>query len=158
MRPPERPPVREGKPFALGFSAALIAAVLWPVRENWREEPRDPLSYYPMFTAKRRRRVRETYLLGRTADGGRRALHYRLAGSGGLNLSRRQMRRMAGADRGEEVCRLAARNIVKRDVHRDVVRVQLVTGQYVLKEYFSGNREPLKERVRAECDVPWPAA
>jgi len=46
----------DGPRAASVFGLSLLAAVLWPLRENWRAARRDsfPLSYYPMFSARRR--------------------------------------------------------------------------------------------------------
>ncbi|NJM08485.1 hypothetical protein HC891_23350 [Candidatus Gracilibacteria bacterium] len=47
---------------ARGFSMVLVGAVLAPLIENWRAAPRDnfPLSYYPMFSARRSKRSKFT--------------------------------------------------------------------------------------------------
>jgi len=47
--------LNSGKRVAFLSSLAMIGAVLWPVHQNWRARPQDsfPLSYYPMFRAKR---------------------------------------------------------------------------------------------------------
>ncbi len=43
------------KAMVLAGGVALLGSVLVPIRQNWRAKPRDgfPLSYYPMFSAKR---------------------------------------------------------------------------------------------------------
>src|SRR5258708_8427302 len=48
------PPARGKAPAAM-LSLALIGAVLLPIHENWRTKPHDifPLSYFPMFSARR---------------------------------------------------------------------------------------------------------
>src|SRR5262245_34764942 len=80
-----------GKLGAVYFSLAMVGAAMWPIQQNWREKPRDnfPLSYYPMFSAKRDKIETFYYVLGRDAEGGRYYLHYRLIGAGGLNSVRR---------------------------------------------------------------------
>ena len=49
-------PAEPGKAMAAAASLLLLGAVMAPVRQNWRRGGRDgfPLSYYPMFSAKRR--------------------------------------------------------------------------------------------------------
>jgi hypothetical protein len=48
--------VGRSKLLALCFSVAMIGAVLLPLRENLRHRPKDnfPLSYYPMFSDRRK--------------------------------------------------------------------------------------------------------
>jgi hypothetical protein len=145
------------KAFAGALSVGLVAGVLWPLRQNWCESPRDsyPFSYFPMFSAKRRKRVRERYLVGLDASGGRRLIPYTYFAGGGLNMVRRQLRRLVLAGRADEVGRKVAENLA-REPHgplADVVTVQVVAGEYRLADYFTGSKEPLSERVHATCEV-----
>jgi hypothetical protein len=145
------------KAFAGALSAALIAGVLWPLRQNWCETPRDsyPFSYFPMFSAKRRKRVRERYLVGLDADGGRHLIPYTYLAGGGLNLVRRQLRRLVLAGRADEVGRIVAKRLATctdEDL-AGIVTVFVVTGEYRLSDYFTGMKEPLSERVHASCEV-----
>jgi len=96
-------------------SAALLGAVITPVRQNWRPVPRDgfPLSYYPMFSARRRRTGTVTHLVGVDADGRSRVLHYRHAGTGGLNQVRRQIRRSVTEDRADALAERAAGSVAR---------------------------------------------
>lgn len=148
--------IRE-KWLAGGFSLALIGAVLWPVVQNWRRRPRDnfPLSYYPMFSAKRSQRVRVTYLVGHDAHGQRRIISYKLAGPGGMNQVRRQIRRIVRQGRADQLCRAVAGRIAHAQAGpwADLVTVQVVTGTYRLDDYFSGKQSPLSEVVHAEHAV-----
>jgi len=142
---------------ALSASGALLVAVLAPVHQHWRAKPRDgfPLSYYPMFSARRKRHGKVTYLVGETVTGSRRLLHYSYAGSGGLNQVRRQLRRTVGQDRAGEVAAQVARAVARRPRRGDeaVVRVQVVTGRYAYHDFFSGRREPVAEEVHASMTV-----
>ena len=145
---------------AVAAGAALLGAVLWPVRQNWRprRQRRDgfPLSYYPMFSAKRKRHGTVTYLVGQTATGSRRLLHYSYAGtSGGLNQVRRQLGRTVGQGRAAEVAALVATRVATRPRRGDdtVIRVQVVTGRYVYDDFFRGRREPVSEEVHASMTV-----
>ncbi len=148
---------------ALSASAGLLATVLAPMRQNWRSKARDgfPLSYYPMFSAKRKRHGSVTYLVGHTASGSRRLLHYSYAGTGGgLNQIRRQLRRTVGQGRADEVAALVATRVATRPRHGDdtVVQVQVVTGRYVYDDFFRGQREPVSEEVHASMTVLRPTA
>jgi hypothetical protein len=145
------------KAFAGALSAALIAGVLWPLRQNWCETPRDsyPFSYFPMFSAKRRKLVRERYLVGVDADGRHRLIPYTYFAGGGLNMVRRQLRRLVVAGRADEVGRIVAKRLATctdEDL-AGIVTVLVVTGEYRLSDYFTGMKEPLSERVHASCEV-----
>jgi len=102
-----------GKAIAATASGALVAAVLGPIHQTWRSRPRDgfPLSYYPMFTAKRKASGQVTHLVGVTADGGTRFLPHGLAGSGGLNQVRRQLARSARRGTADRVCAAVAAKV-----------------------------------------------
>jgi hypothetical protein len=151
---------RREKAFAAALSAGLVAGVLWPLRQNWCDSPRDsyPFSYFPMFSVKRRKRVRERYLLGLDTRGGRHLLPYTYLAGGGLNMVRRQLRRLVLAGRAEEVgMKVAARLAREPDgPFADVVTVQIVTGEFRLGDYFTGSKGPLSERVHASCEVERP--
>lgn len=148
----------QGKGFAAGVSLLTVGAVLWPVLQNWREQPKDdfPLSYYPMFSKKRRRSESVIYLVGVDKKGGRRLIRYDHAGTGGLNQVRRQIRRLVREGRAEDLSRLVGTSIVERRDGRyaDVTTVEVVTGRYDLDEYFVGRRKvPASETVHASLLV-----
>jgi len=136
---------------ALAAAAALLAAVLWPVRQQTRADRRDgfPLSCYPMFTAKRRRNGTVVHLVGVTAGGGQQLLSYRLAGHGGLNQVRRQLTRAVKDGRSEQVVRGLAR---RREV-AGLAEVRLVSSTYRYDAFFRGDRTPLREVVHATARV-----
>jgi len=147
------------RPAAAGaFSAALLAAVLWPVRENWRAEKNDsfPLSYYPMFSARRRRSVRVTHMVGFDAGGGRHLLPYTCAGRGGLNQVRKQIARRLEAGGADELCHLVARETAALvDPSRPaLVSVSVVTCEYGLEGWFAGLRDPVREWCHGTVPVP----
>jgi hypothetical protein len=54
-----------------------------------------------------------------------------------------------------ELCRSVAARIAQNERERfaDVESVQIVTGDYRLADYFSGNKSPVSERVNASCQV-----
>lgn len=148
-------PLVRGKALAGAASLLTVCAVLWPVMENWREKPKDgfPLSYYPMFSAKRSKSASVTYLVGLGAEGERHSLPYTYAGTGGLNQVRRQINRVVRGGKADTLCRIVAAKVAWEERLADVVTVQVVTGRYWLTDYFAGKRDPLSEVVRASCPV-----
>ncbi len=138
-------------------SAVSIVVVLSPVANNLRADARDgfPLSHYPMFSADRGRHQTVTSLVGLDRDGRARPLTYRLAGSGGMNQVRRQIRRMVREDRADELCRRVASRASERSGarYRSLQTVSVVSGTYDFRDYFRGNTDPVKEVRHATCDV-----
>jgi hypothetical protein len=133
-----------------GFSLGLLGAVLWPIAQNWRATPRDdfPLSYYPMFSARRGKSAAVTHLLGLDAAGRRVPIAYALIGPGGFNQVRRQVR--ARVERGEAA--LLCAEVAPRawQAHPELVTLQVVTGSYRLHRFFAGDRRPRAEELHAE--------
>lgn len=148
----------ERRGIAAGLSIAMVVAALRPILENWRERPRDgfPLSYYPMFTARRSRRVRVTHLLGIDAQGGRQIIPCRYAGTGGLNQIRKHITATVRWDGADELAQGVARRVARRSTGPldTIVTVQVVTGVYDMDRYFRGKRRPKSEEIHAECLVP----
>ena len=154
------------KGFAGVFGALLIGAVLLPVVQNWREQPKDgfPLSYYPMFSLKRSDSSTVRYLVGIDADGGRHLLPHTYAGTGGLNQVRRQINKVVRGGKADTLCKLVAARVAQGDEERfaGVVTVQVVVGRYRLNDYFADKRGSVwermdasrtKEHVEASCPV-----
>jgi hypothetical protein len=156
------------KRIAAAFSAFVIGAVLWPVTQNWRKEPKDsfPLSHYPMFSLKRADATTVRYLVGVGARGERQLLPHTYAGTGGLNQVRRQINKVVRGGKADSLCRTVVAKVAQEDEKRfaGVVTVQIVTGRYRLTDYFTAKRKPVRERVNASCPVErnrrtplWPA-
>lgn len=150
---------------ATALSAAVLGAVLAPVRHNWTAKPRDgfPLSYYPMFSARRAANVYVHYLIGVTADGERIRLPHHFAGPGGLNQVRRQIRRLVRENRTDELCQRAAAELVRRRARRKtgpyhlVVAVHVVRGRFHLDSCFTNGEVVGTEKVLATVDCVAPA-
>lgn len=136
---------------------ALLTAVVAPARQHWRATPGDgfPLSSYPMFTAKRAATATVTYLIGFDRVGRRVVLPSSVAGPGGLNQVRRQLRREVVSGRAGQAGLAVADRLAAHPGPRfaDVVEVQVVTGTYRFDDYFAGRTEPRRERVDAACPV-----
>ncbi len=141
------------KGFAGVFGALLVGAVLLPVVQNWREQPKDgfPLSYYPMFSLKRSDSTTVRYLVGLDARGGRHLLPHTYAGTGGLNQVRRQINKVVRGGKAETLCRLVAAKVAQADEQRfaGVTTVQVVAGRYRLTDYFAEKRGSVWERMDA---------
>jgi hypothetical protein len=141
------------KGFAGIFSALMAGAVLWPVLQNWREQPKDsfPLSYHPMFSLKRAGATTVRYLVGLDGRGGRHLLPHTYAGTGGLNQVRRQINKVVRGGRADTLCNLVAAKVAGSGEERfaDVVTVQVVVGRYRLADYFADQRGSVWERMDA---------
>lgn len=139
------------------FSIVVLVLVLSPITEDFRAEAVDsfPLSYYPMFTADRGRHEPVTYLVGVDQHGVERTLTYRLAGSGGLNQVRKQIRSMVRQRRAEELCALVAGRAARRTgaPYNALRAVRIVSGTYDFRDYFSGNTTPVELVQHATCRI-----
>jgi hypothetical protein len=138
-------------------SVAMIGAVLWPIQENWRKDPRDsfPLSHYPMFSAKRKPIETFNYLVGHDEQGKRYLVQHSFASEGGLNSVRRQINRMVKKKRADDVAKKVAKRLAERESGKwsKIVDVSVVTGRYHVDDYFHGRKEPVSEKIRASCAV-----
>lgn len=67
-----------------------------------------PVSTYPMFSADRSGKVTVPHVLGLTATGQRRPLHYRHYGTGGLNQVRKQIARAIRQGAADDVAGVAS--------------------------------------------------
>lgn len=145
-----------GKAFATVFSVVLILLVLSPIVENLKARPADsfPLSPYPMFAKKRNETQTVTYFVGYTEQGERLIVHSRYGATGGMNQARKQIVKRA-KENPDKFCRRVAGRIM-RDASKElgeIVKLSIVTGEYNLNDYFKGSRTPLREEVKATCDV-----
>ena len=139
------------------FSALLVGAVLAPIRQNRRAEKRDgfPLSYYPMFGARRPARHTVHHFRGIDSAGGFVTVPYTCAGIGGFNQVRRQIHRIVQEGRAEELCVQVAAEVATRHRLRAVRRLQLVMARYDLDDWFlDTTRAPVRLKVLAEVAVP----
>ena len=147
---------RSRKWVASVISLVLLGAVTAPIGQNWMAEPRDdfPLSYYPMFSFEKADQQRVTYLVAHDADGGRVLLPYWYAGQGGMNQVRRQMNKLVERGQSSRMCRSVASRVARSgDLPKNLVNVQVVTGTFFMSEFFTGNRVPATETVRATCAI-----
>lgn len=147
----------QARTVAVAASALLLAAVVWPVRQNWASSPRDdfPLSYYPMFSARRRKHGKVVHPVGVTGDGIRLDLPFQLCGTGGFNQVRRQVVRLVADGRAQTLADRLAKRVARSSdpALRKVVRVEVVTGRYLYDAYFRGHRSPVDEKHHATATV-----
>ncbi|MGH8018982.1 MAG: hypothetical protein ACREIA_11940 [Opitutaceae bacterium] len=129
----------------------MLGAVLAPVAQNWSDDPRDdfPLSYYPMFISGRDNERDITHLIGIDAQGGEHILPFRLAGPGGFNQVRKQIRKGVHMGGASDLVRQVAERASRNEAYNDLVAVEVVTGVYRLDDYFEGHIEPVRRRVHA---------
>lgn len=169
LLPPHSPPaasIPDGpltRVLAGALAAALLGAVSLPVHRYARPEDdvRDsfPFSHYPMFSAPRKAHYWVTHLLGVRQDGTVDPLHYSYLGTGGLNAVRRQVRRRVAEGDGQVIADRVAARIASRDrvQDRDVVRVHVVRGRYLVAPFMEGaDRDTFTSKldVRGSADVP----
>jgi len=140
------------KPFALFFSVAVLFAILLPVRENWKEKPKDsfPLSYFPMFSSKRDSICTVNYFVGYDTLGNRYYIPHALVGAGGFNQVRRQVNKKVRSENVEKITQKVAKKVAKcQEVpYCHLVRIALVRGDFDLNNYFQkGIKMPQHEKV-----------
>lgn len=145
------------KAFAALFGFLLLGAILAPMAQSWHATPKDsfPFSYYPMFSEKRGKVYTVNYIVGLDGDGHRYLIPHRFAGNGGFNQTRRQINRLEREDKSDKLCRAIAGKVGREAAlpYSGIASVRVVTGRFRFAEYFSGNKTPLSERVRASCQV-----
>jgi hypothetical protein len=146
-----------GKLLASLFSIALVCAVLWPIHQNWKSKPHDsfPLSYFPMFSAKRKAVESFCYVVGRDENGARYLIPYLFIGLAGENQTRRQIDRIVREHRATELAGSVARNLAGESEApwSRIATVAVVRGSYVVDDYFHGRKAPASEKVLASCAV-----
>jgi hypothetical protein len=151
------PESNRGKPRAALFSLFLIGAVLWPIQQNWRDDPRDdfPLSYYPMFSFKRDPIETFYYVVGRDQQGARHYIRHKLIGDGGGNQVRRQLRRIIKEDRAAELAQTVAKRLAREEKAPwcNIVSIDVCRGKFAVDDFFHGHKEPVREQVKASCEV-----
>jgi hypothetical protein len=140
------------------FETVLLGAVLWPLRQHARPAAQRvdgfPLSYYPMFSKRRRQHAIVVYAVGVDVDGERRRLRHSLLGSGGLNQVRRQLYRMALIqNRPAELATALAERLAAEPACADLVTVQVVRGEFDLDECLLSHNIEGVETVLAEAEL-----
>ncbi len=139
---------------AVLVSVFIIALILSPIMENWASKPKDsfPLSYYPMFSKKRKATYGLYYFVGYDSVQNRYKIPYKIAGTGGFNQVRRQIKKEARSDRANAFTLKVAERIARKKgyPYSKLVRIELVKGYYHLENYFSKKDTlPVHERKLA---------
>lgn len=145
------------KALAGAFGFLLLVATLAPIAQNFRPKPQDsfPFSYYPMFSAKRGDAYVVNYMVGLDGRGNRHTIPFWFAGSGGHNQTRRQIDRLVREGKAATLCQTVADKVgvASKPLYSHLVVVRVLTGEFRFDDYFNGNKKPLKERMRASCQV-----
>jgi hypothetical protein len=137
--------------------ACTLLVVLSPIAQNWSDKPKDnfPLSYYPMFSALRAAEYSTPTLVAFNAEGKPTVLNYELAGSGGFNEVRRQVRSRIAKNKAKTLCRKVARRVAREEDLKSLhlSTVQVITATHNIDAYFAGNKTPVRQKVHATCPV-----
>ncbi|MBQ4819291.1 hypothetical protein [Aquimarina sp. MMG016] len=137
---------------AILISISIIVLILSPILENWASKPNDnfPLSYYPMFSKKRNATYGLYYFVGYDSNQNRYKIPYKLAGTGGFNQVRRQIKKAARSDNAKVFTQKVAERIAakKKYPYAKLKRIELVKGYYHLEKYFLKlDTLPVHERI-----------
>ncbi len=140
------------KTMSVVVSMLVLGAIAWPMAENWKPKPKDnfPLSYFPMFSAKRDSVHSLSYAVGYDANNQRCYIPYSYLGSGGFNQVRRQVNKKARQGKCDKLAEKAANRLekCKNAPFCNLQRVEIVTGYYDLDQYFNGGSKlPLRETI-----------
>lgn len=145
------------------LAAASVSAVLFPLRQHLRA-PSDrvdgfPLSYYPMFSKRRRKNTKIVYVVCVHSDGLRHPLPHEVLGSGGFNQVRHQLNRLVRQDRAQIFATTLAARLDRKPGCRDAVRVEVVRGTFDLDACMVNRRVcGSSETVVATADLSQTAA
>jgi hypothetical protein len=135
----------------------MVGVVLWPAHQNWRTNPQDdfPLSYYPMFSAKRDETENFYYVVARDDHGNRFQVPHQWIGDGGGNQVRRQLRRIVNEGRAPQLARQVARRLAHRTdlPWSAITSVKVCSGRFAVDEYFHGHKDPATEQVHGSAEV-----
>jgi hypothetical protein len=125
------------KAWAAAVSLALIAATLWPLARD----PRDdgfPLSTYPMFASRRPTQQTFRYALGETARGERRTLQPIVVGTREALQALRVFDLAVGRQSEmQQLCKQIAARVAGDDDFADIVAIRIVTGTHDAVEYLA---------------------
>lgn len=142
---------------ALLFCAAVVLLTMLPIVENYRDKPRDsfPLSYYPMFSKQRDDTQRLTYIIGTDGKGEKHFIHYKYAGTGGMNQVRKQIRKARRVGQADELCERIAREVARRGKGSlaKIRKVEIVKGEFRLSDFYEGRIVPTELEVVASAKV-----
>jgi hypothetical protein len=136
-----------------------VAALMLSPLSQYRRSADDrvdsfPLSYYPMFSKRRRRHARINYAVGVRGDGSTYILPLDVLGSGGFNQVRHQLNRMIRQGQADDYARILAARLADDDGHRDVVRVDIVQGRFDLDSCMLTRRMEGTEKIVGSAPSP----
>jgi hypothetical protein len=139
------------------FATLVLGAVLYPLRQHFRPAGQRvdgfPLSYYPMFSARRRQHANVIYAVSVSTDGTRRSLPWHLLGPGGLNQVRRQLKKVVVEERVGDFAEVLAARVSAKAGFENVARVEIVKGEFDLDECLLRGGLDGTETVLAGADL-----
>jgi hypothetical protein len=134
MEPDVWAPGERGRIVVLAL--AVVGAMCYPLRQHLRATGRRvdgfPLSYYPMFTARRRRTAKVNYVAAVRTDGSRHPVPYQVLGSGGFNQVRHQLNRVVTSGSAQAYAEALAARLAACPAQQlaGVVRVEVLRGRF----------------------------
>ncbi len=139
--------------WAYAVVVAIIAAALWPLTWNPRDDDSFPLSPYAMFSrGQASTRVTVDYAVAVTAAGARRSVPPKMMGTPEVLQARALVSRSIGRPAAARaLCRQIAR--AARAAWSDVTEIVLVTGTHDAVNILDGDWSRGVERERARCRV-----
>lgn len=141
--------------WACAFSAALIAAVLWPLFGSARADS-FPFSTYPMFSGHQSSEVTIAHVVAVDAAGSAEALPPEALGTDEVIQAFETVRQAIRQGDASVVALCASAADWARDRRKDAVSIAVVTDTYDGIEYFDGASEPTASETHAMCEVsPW---
>lgn len=136
---------------ALLISALFIVATVWPAL---RDPPRDsfPLSTYPMFSSLRERPWIDV-IVGFDAAGNQHRIGPGLVANAEVMQAAQTIRKAIRRKQARSLCEQVAARVANSSDHVEVIRLEVQSRQFDPRSYFVSDRQPLKLRRRASCEV-----
>ncbi len=138
--------------WAYAFSAALIAALLWPLFGSAQADS-FPFSTYPMFSGRRGAEVSIAHVVAIDAAGSAEALPPEALGTDEVIQAFETVRQAIRQGDASVAALCANAAEWARERREDAVSIAVVTDTYDGIEYFDGASEPTASETHAMCEV-----
>ena len=140
------------------LSCLTVGALYYPLRQYLRdaEDRVDgfPLSYYPMFSKRRRQMAKVIYAVAVHRDGSQNYLPQEVLGSGGFNQVRHQLNRIVKWEHTEEYATTLAHRLAADPRWNQFLHVEVVRGRFNLDECLLNRKVQGTTTVLAVADIP----